>query len=116
MVKSVLGVKHQGLQDWALQRVSAILMAIYTIAFVIYLMLNGSGLSYAEWHYLFAQDWMKIATFLFIECILIHAWIGMWTIFTDYVKFYPIRCILNCLVLLLIAVCSVWALLILWSV
>ena len=31
MVKSVLSVNHQGLRDWIIQRVSAIVMAVYFI-------------------------------------------------------------------------------------
>jgi succinate dehydrogenase / fumarate reductase membrane anchor subunit len=115
MVKSVLGVHHQGLRDWIIQRISAILIAVYTLALVIYLMCSSS-VSYAEWHHLFSQSWMKIATILCIASVLYHAWIGIWTIFTDYVKPYVLRCLLNFLVLLMLFACFFWGLLILWSV
>lgn len=115
MVKSVLGVKHQGLRDWIIQRASAILMAVYSIGLIGYVVLNPQ-LSFAEWHSLFGHAGMKIATILFLVCLLAHTWVGMWTIFTDYVKPFVLRSILNFLVLLLLAVCLVWGLLILWSV
>ncbi|RDI42727.1 succinate dehydrogenase, hydrophobic membrane anchor protein [Aquicella lusitana] len=115
MVKSVLGVNHQGLRDWAIQRASAILMAIYSIGLVAYLLCNP-GLSFAEWHTLFSHTWMKVATILFLVSILFHAWVGMWTIFTDYVHSFPLRTILHALVLLLLAACFIWGILILWSV
>ena len=115
MVKSVLGVNHQGLRDWAVQRVSAILMAIYSIGLVVYLLFSPR-LSFAEWHNLFAQTWMKVATILFILSVLFHAWVGIWTIFTDYVKPFAIRCILHTLVLLTLAACFIWGVMILWSV
>lgn len=115
MVKSVLGVNHQGLTDWVIQRVSAILMVIYIIGLIIFF-ITHPVLSFAEWHYQFSQYWVKIATIIFILCILFHAWIGMWTVFTDYVKPFVLRAILDFLVILTLTACFIWAVLILWSV
>lgn len=115
MVKSVLGVNHQGLSDWVIQRISAIFMSIYSIGFVIYL-LSHSELSFAEWHHLFSQAWVKGVTILFILSIIFHAWIGMWTIFTDYIKPFVLRCILHAIVLLILAASFLWGVTILWSV
>lgn len=115
MVKSVLGVNHQGLRDWIIQRVSAIFMAIYSVWLVSYFFCHP-GLSFAEWHGLFSNGWVKVATLLFILSLLFHAWIGVWTVFTDYVKSYALRCILNFLVLFMLVASFFWGLLILWSV
>jgi succinate dehydrogenase / fumarate reductase membrane anchor subunit len=115
MVKSVLGVNHQGLRDWIVQRVSAVVMAVYSIALISYLVFNPE-LSFAEWHTLFSIIWVKVATLLFLLCLLWHAWIGMWTIFTDYVKPFVIRGMLHVLVLLMLVACFIWGLMILWSV
>jgi succinate dehydrogenase / fumarate reductase membrane anchor subunit len=114
MVKSVLGV-NQGLRDWVVQRLSAIFMAIYSIALVGYIV-GHPGLSFVEWRSLFAHTWMKIATILFLWLLIWHAWIGVWTIFTDYVKPLVIRSVLNSLVLLMLAACFIWGILIVWSV
>jgi len=114
MVKSVLSVSHQGLKDWVIQRVSAVVMAVYIIALALYLIFNPD-LSFAEWHGLFSQTWMQIATLIFIASLLFHAWIGIWTIFTDYVKPYVLRSILNVLVILMLVSCFFWGWLILWS-
>lgn len=115
MVKSVLSVYHQGLSDWIIQRLSALFMAIYSIGFLVYLM-GHTELSFAEWHHLFSFGWMKVASVLFLLCMLWHAWIGMWTIFTDYVKPFLIRCILTILVLFMLIASFFWGVLILWSV
>jgi succinate dehydrogenase / fumarate reductase membrane anchor subunit len=115
MVKSVLSVAHQGLKEWVIQRVSAIVMAVYSIGLILWI-LTHSDLSFAEWHYLFSQGWMKVITAIFVLSLLYHAWIGMWTVFTDYVKPIILRAILNTLVILFLIACFFWALLILWSV
>lgn len=114
MVKSVIGVNHQGLRDWVIQRISAILMAFYTIGLFSYVVLNP-GLLYPEWHALFSHVWMKVMTMLVLTGLLFHAWVGMWTVFTDYVKCFIIRATLNVLMLLMLAACFFWGLLILWS-
>lgn len=115
MVKSVLGVNHQGLRDWVIQRVSAIFMAVYSIWLMGYFVCHRD-LSYAEWHGLFSYMAVKVATLMFIACMLAHAWIGMWTIFTDYVKPFVLRCLLNFFVFLMLVACFFWGLLILWGV
>ncbi|OGT36236.1 MAG: succinate dehydrogenase, hydrophobic membrane anchor protein [Gammaproteobacteria bacterium RIFCSPHIGHO2_12_FULL_37_14] len=115
MVKSVLGVNHQGLSEWVIQRISAVLMVIYIISMMFYFVMNPN-LSYAEWHYLFSRDWMKIATLLFMVSLSFHAWVGIWTVLTDYVKPYVIRAILNFFVLMMLITCLLWGMLILWSV
>ena len=115
MVKSVLSVAHSGLRDWVIQRTSAILMAVYTLGLITYIVANPE-LSFAEWHALFAETWVKVATLLFVLALVFHAWIGMWTVFTDYVKNYVVRAILSALTILMLIACFLWAFMILWSV
>lgn len=115
MVKSVLGVNHQGLRDWFIQRVSAIVMAIYSIGLIVYL-LSHPGIQYSEWHSFFAQTWVKIATLLFVASLLFHAWVGMWTVFTDYIKAAWLSLTLNVLVFFALAAAFLWALQILWGI
>ncbi len=115
MVKSVLGVNHQGLTDWIIQRTSAIVMAAWSLWLIFYILLHPE-LSFAEWHSLFAHTGVKIATILFITALLYHAWIGMWTVFTDYIKCAVIRAIADFLTLLMLFACFAWGVLILWSV
>jgi len=115
MVKSVLGVSHQGLRDWAIQRVTAILIAIYSIGLLAYFLLHPE-LVYSEWRQLFSHVSMKVATLIFVLSMLFHAWVGIWTVVTDYVKCYVARASIHTLVLLLLMACFFWALFILWSV
>jgi succinate dehydrogenase / fumarate reductase membrane anchor subunit len=54
---------HYGLTEWLLQRVTAVIMVIYTvILFGVYLMYGNA--SYEGWSSLFANQIMKILTFL----------------------------------------------------
>jgi succinate dehydrogenase / fumarate reductase membrane anchor subunit len=115
MVKSVLGVNHQGLRDWIIQRVSAIMMLVYFVFLIAFIAMHPD-LSYVDWHSLFSSLWMKTFTLLVLLALLLHAWVGMWTIFTDYVKPFVLCFILNTIVLLSLAACFLAGILILWSV
>lgn len=115
MVKSVLGVNHQGLRDWLFQRVSAVVMVIYTIVFFVFF-IKHPNLTFYEWRSLFAQFWMKIVTILVVLSLLFHAWVGMWTIFTDYIKCYIVRLILHVLVFFTLVASFFATIMILWGV
>lgn len=115
MVKTVLSVSHQGLRDWVVQRLSAIAMAVYTFI-VLGFLIEHPNVGYPEWHHLFATGWMKVATMIFILSLLLHAWIGMWTIFTDYVKPFVLRMVLHTLVIFALLAFFFEGLLIIWSI
>ncbi|PNT89807.1 succinate dehydrogenase, hydrophobic membrane anchor protein [Coxiella burnetii] len=104
---------RRGYRDWFVQRITALLSGIYAV-FVIVFLLVHHPISYPQWHALFSHLVMKIFTLIVIFSILWHAWIGMWTIFTDYVKNKPIRLALETLVFLLLVGYFVWAIEFLW--
>lgn len=115
MVKSVLGVNHQGLRDWIIQRVSAVIMVIYVLGLVCFFATHPDT-AYYEWHGLFGHFWMKVSTALVFLALLYHAWIGMWTIFTDYIKCPWLNWLLQVLVILALIAFFLETLLILGSV
>lgn len=115
MVKTVLSVGHYGLRDWVIQRLSALIMMVYCVGIVAFLLCHP-GLTFAEWHSLFSHLFVKIATILFLFSLLWHAWIGMWTVYTDYVKPFILRAMIQTLTILGLLACAIWGLLILWSV
>jgi len=115
MVKSVLSVSRQGLRDWLIQRVSAIVMAIYSVCLIGFFLMHP-GFDFLDWHALFGQTWVKIGTLLFVLSLLFHAWVGMWTIFTDYVKPFVLRLICHVVVFFALVASFLWTLEILWGV
>jgi len=112
-VKRLVVGAHYGLRDWLAQRISAVLMAVYTLILMVVLMRNPP-LTYAAWKDLFAQGWMRVATLLFAASLAWHAWVGVRDILMDYVKPDGVRLTLQVLVLLVIASYVGWAIQILW--
>ena len=63
MVTQVTSFSRNGLSDFIVQRVTAYILAAYTVFLVGYLLIQGD-ISYADWQSLFAQTWMQIFTLL----------------------------------------------------
>ena len=112
MKRLVVGA-HYGLRDWLAQRISAVVMAVYTLILVVVLF-KSTPLTYAAWKDLFTQGWMRVATLLFAASLAWHAWVGVRDILMDYVKPDGVRLALQVLVLLVIASYVGWVIQILW--
>ena len=112
MNRQVVGA-HYGLRDWLAQRITAALMALYTLLVGIVLLRN-TPLTYAVWQDLFARGWMRIATLLFAASLAWHAWVGVRDILMDYVKPDGLRLVLQVFTLLLLAAYAGWVVQILW--
>jgi succinate dehydrogenase / fumarate reductase membrane anchor subunit len=114
MVKRTLVGAHYGLRGWLIQRVSALVMAIYTVFFL--LVVAGSpAFDHASWQSLFSNVWIEYATLLFVVSLLLHSWVGMRDILMDYVHPTGIRFALMVVVILALIVYGAWAVQILWG-
>ena len=114
MVKRIVVGAHYGLRDWLVQRVTAAVMAVYTLLFVL-LLAACRPTNYVAWTALFSGQAMKLATFLFLLSLFLHAWVGMRDILMDYVKPVSVRLGLEVVVALLLVAWAGWAIQILWS-
>jgi succinate dehydrogenase / fumarate reductase, membrane anchor subunit len=99
---------HYGLGDWLLQRITAVVMAGYTL-FVIGCLVAGRPASYADLKAMAANGLFRIATMLFFVALLYHAWVGMRDIFMDYVKPTGLRLALLALVGLVLVAYLIWS-------
>lgn len=105
---------HYGLRDWLSQRVTAIIMTLYTALFLGIVLWHG-GLDYATWKALFAGDAFRIATFLFMASLLAHAWVGVRNILMDYAKPTSVRLTLQIVVVCVLIAYAGWTIQVLWG-
>src|SRR5207244_2225532 len=105
---------HYGWKDWLVQRVTAVVMAVYTIL-VLGIVLWHGGIDYALWRALFADNAFKLATFVFMLGVCWHAWIGARDIWMDYIKPVGVRLTLEVLTLLALVAYVGWTIQILWG-
>lgn len=105
---------HYGWQDWLAQRITAVIMVLFSIVFLGFFLIKGS-VGYAEWHSLFHSQLFRILAQLFLFSVFYHAWIGIRDVLMDYVTAAGIRLTAEVVVLLFLVICSIWSVSILWG-
>ena len=58
---------------------------------------------------------MRLLSLLAIVALAVHAWVGMWTVFTDYVKSTGLRIVLQAAMIIAILVYLFWGVMIFWG-
>ena len=105
---------HHGTGEWLLQRLTAVVMALYTLGMLVTICWQPP-VSYAEWKGLFGGTFARVATMLFFTALLYHAWVGMRDILMDYARATGIRLTLQFAVGLALVSYLIWAASILWG-
>ena len=105
---------HHPLRDWLAQRLTAAVMALYTLVLLAALIVTPPA-DRSAWRQIFLSSWMKFATLLFFVSLSLHAWIGMRNIFMDYVKNDRLRRTLYVLVAGALFAYAIWTVRILWG-
>ena len=111
--RTVVGA-HYGWRDFLVQRISAALMAVFTLVVLLQLLFTRGPIGYDTWSAIFAAQWMKALTFAVIVALLWHAWIGMCSIWYDYGKPTGLRLLLQALTVIWLVACGGWAVQVLW--
>lgn len=114
MVNNVTSLTGNGLKDWLIQRVTAVYFALYTIFLFGFLLLHPD-LNYTQWRSLFACHMFQVATAISLLALSLHAWVGIWTVTTDYMKCTAIRLSVQLLVVLWLLTQFIWGLMIVWG-
>ena len=113
VTKRIVVGAHYGLGSWLAQRITAAVMAVYSVILVVMFM-TGRPINYGVWKDLFSQGWMRVATLLFMASLAWHAWVGVRDILMDYIQPAGLRLTLEVGVLLTIAAYVGWTIQILW--
>ena len=118
MVEQVLSFSRSGLSDFVLQRATAVILGAYTFCLLGFFL---GDVTHASLTAFFWSGPMQIFSTLALLSTVAHAWIGMWTIGTDYLRaahvggwatsyrvIYQMVCILILFVYLVWALCLIW--------
>jgi succinate dehydrogenase / fumarate reductase membrane anchor subunit len=114
MVKREAVGAHHALGNWIAQRVTAVVMTLYT-ALILAKLAGSPVMDYRQWTELWQAPVVRYATVLFMACLLVHAWVGMRSIFMDYIKPPALRLALQGLVIAALLWYGVWLVRLLWS-
>ena len=112
--KRIVVGAHYGTRDWLAQRVTAVLMALFTLLVLAQVIFSKGPINYEQWAGIFAAQWMKVLTFSVILALLYHVWVGMRNIWMDYIKPVGIRLTLHVFTLVWLLGCAGWGVQVLW--
>jgi len=130
--KRVVVGAHYGLRDWLSQRITGVLMALFTVALLLQFLwpsyaknIDGERLTdaagkfvvltgYDKWAGIFSAQWMKLLTFVVIVSLAYHAWVGMRDVWMDYVQPVGARLLLQVFTIVWLVGCTGWAIQVLW--
>jgi len=113
--RTVVGA-HYGMRDWLSQRVTAVLMALFTVIVLAQLVFTRGPIGYDKWAGIYASQWMKVLTFSVVAALLWHVWVGMRDVLMDYIKPVWLRLVLQVFVIVWLTGCAGWAIQVLWRV
>lgn len=114
MVKRVVVGAHYGLRDWLMQRVTAVVIMVFTLSLLVAVVVQPS-LDYASWKSIWSNGFVRLTALLAFAALLLHAWIGVRNVFMDYIKPTGLRLALQVLVILALLFYGAWSVQILWS-
>jgi succinate dehydrogenase / fumarate reductase membrane anchor subunit len=103
-----------GFRDWLAQRVTAVLMALFTVIVLAQVIFTSGPIGYEQWAGIFAAQWMKVLTFCVILAMLMHVWVGIRDIWMDYIKPVGVRLVLHIASIVWLVGCAGWAIQVLW--
>ncbi|WP_029687296.1 succinate dehydrogenase membrane anchor subunit [Tatumella saanichensis] len=115
MVNSASALGRNGIHDWLLLRGAAIVIALYVFFIIGFLIISGP-LTYQSWHGFFSHTFTRVFTLLTLLSILVHAWIGLWQVLTDYIKQVAVRLVLQGLIVVALLTYVLYGTIIVWGV
>ncbi len=107
---------NNALQGWLAQRVTAALMAVFTLIVLLQVIFNKGVMGYDKWAGIFASQPMKVLTFVVILALAWHVLLGMKEIYMDYIKPTGLRLALKVFTALWLVGCAGYGIQVLWRV
>jgi len=93
---------------WAIQRVTAVYLAVLMIYLALHFIFNPPAdyLALRSW---VAEPLVSISLVIFVPLLLAHAWVGFRDVLLDYVKIVGLRVVLLALVAFMFLGSGLWA-------
>lgn len=119
-VTQATSLTRSGVTDWLVQRVTAVILGTWTGYLLVWFIRHPEP-DFLAWQMLFDATWMQIFTLITLLATCAHAWIGVWTVGSDYLREHtlgPVARVLRMIwqlgCALIILAYLIWGMLILW--
>lgn len=114
MKMRVTSSSHSGLSEWLFQRLSAIYLGLF-IFYVVLRFWFWPIEEFTAWQEWFTSPLVRVAWLLAFTSLLVHAWIGIRSVFLDYLKPFPLRFIVSMVFATGLFACGLWVIDILYG-
>lgn len=120
-IKSATGLTSSGSRDWIVQRISGVVLAVYSVVLLGFFLTHGN-VDFFAWSAFMTSLPMRLFSLVAILALAGHAWVGMWTVFTDYITTgklgagaSSLRLVLQTIMIIAILVFLFWGIMIFWG-
>ena len=103
-----LGSAHRGVAGFLVQRVTSVYLGAFTFYLIGYWILNPLA-DYAAWSAYFASGAVRLAWAIFIGSLLAHTWLGLRSIYMDYVPATGVRFAVSLVTAFALIALAFWA-------
>ncbi|MGB5252279.1 MAG: succinate dehydrogenase, hydrophobic membrane anchor protein [Sedimenticolaceae bacterium] len=100
--------KASGLKAWAIQRLTAIYIGVFSLYLVLVLLFAAPD-DYSAWRAWLSGPVVSVALLLYVVSVMMHAWIGVRDVLIDYIHPIAIRATLLGVVALSLVAMGLWA-------
>jgi len=101
------GAAHSGLVEWLAQRITAVYMALFLV-FCLFSINAGPNTGFEQWSDWFNANPVRWGWMLFYVSALWHSWIGLRSVFLDYIKPFWLRLTLTLTTAVALFVHGMW--------
>ena len=109
--KSERGSLRSGLGEWIVQRLTAVYILLFLLLALLQMMAEPVR-NYDDWQLLSGSLLFQVTLLLFIVSLLAHSWVGLKSVFLDYVNPSGLRFVLLMLLAVVFSGIGIWALLV----
>ncbi|MDO9205667.1 MAG: succinate dehydrogenase, hydrophobic membrane anchor protein [Methylotenera sp.] len=109
MLIELLTERYPGMRAWLTQRLTGLVMAIYSIVALLRFFIIQPE-NYEAWVSFSQPIWWRIASLIFWLALSMHAWLGIRDVFKDYVPNYVVQRVLQNILVVLLWIYLAWAL------
>jgi succinate dehydrogenase / fumarate reductase membrane anchor subunit len=81
-----LGSAHRGMAAFLIQRITSLYLGGFTVYVVAFVLFNDQLSDYAGWAGYFSAGSVRLAWGIFFASLLAHVWVGLRSIYMDYLK------------------------------
>lgn len=112
MSQRSLGAAHRGTTAFLVQRLSSIYLGGFLVYFLIFFIANPIQ-NFASWTNYFSGGAVRLAWAIFIASLLAHIWVGLRSIYMDYLHPTALRFTVSFITAVILIALAFWAALIL---